>query len=1146
MMTSSGDNQVRLTDEQRRPVETRLVSVALAAGAGCGKTTVLTERFLGEIDGANGRPLRALAAMTFTEKAARELRQRIRARCRAKLAAGVDPEWWTLVLRALEAAPIGTFHEFCGRLLRSRADELGLDPEFAILDEIIAASLRERATASAIRRLLADRDPNLLTLGVDYGLRATREMLERILAQRTPDEIEPFCEATAEELVDRWRDGWTDWGRPSALAKIGPAARRCQSVLLGLPENLSPKLALVRQDVLDGLAALGSPTCSDDSLVQLREAAKIVGIRGKDAWPDEAIKKTVAAAFENLRKAINDQLKKMVWDEAATLEAAETTIRLARVARQVRRDYDALKRQRHGLDFADLIARTRAALRQAAGARPVVDGEVDLDASVIEFILVDEFQDTDEVQSDILRLLGGGGFASGRLFVVGDSKQSIYRFRGAEPAIFGRWRGEFPEGGRPRLSENFRTVPRALHFVNALFAESFAEVGGAPGRAAAAADPEAIRLSAARPDHGDGPAVHFFWVEPPAPEPTDDAPAVRPTARECRVREAEALARWLRGRLDAGWPIADRKTGATRPAHAGDVAFLLRAMTDVWPYETALADQGFDYHTIGGSAFYSQQEVLDIINLLSVVEDPLDELALAGTLRGPFFSLTDEGLYWLSRAPGGLIAGLQRADEVPGLSDGDRARAVRARRLLARWRDLKDHAPMASLLARALDESGFSAALVCEFLGDRKLANVRKLVRTARDFDRRGGFGLADFVGRLRAFADDPPSEEQAAVTEEDGRSVRIMTVHQAKGLEFPIVVLPDLNRSVGPRTSPLGFDRGLGLVVKPAGGSGEADGDGDGKSLGWLAHKAIEDREEREESLRLFYVATTRARDQLVLSAGFPKPLDALTVDKLSPALNLVWERFDGPSGRCLAQLPDGWPEPEVAVVDISALDRSERRAARRPRPDLQAIISAIEAGGREARSSSRGSSSTSAPLPLPRFIDLDAPLLDPSRAGRVGALIRACAVDPGLLGGEPPEAVAARVGARQIPAANAGGIAEAVGWLAAWVASRFFDRLPKKRVRGPQSWTWRASPAAGPVVRGSCDALVQADDGAWRPLVFLAPGEPEAWGRARASLSLAALSGKLGPAWLIRVGLDGKIQTERRDRPSGEEVGTMLRGCL
>jgi len=1130
-MSGSPNDDVHLTDEQRLALEARLVSVALAAGAGCGKTTVLTERFLGELDGANGRSLRALAAMTFTDKAARELRQRIRARCRAKIAAGVDPRWWTLALRALEAAPIGTFHEFCGRLLRGRSERLGLDPEFAILDEIIAASLRERAAASAIRRLLADQDPDLLVLGVDYGLRSLREMLESTLAKRTADEIDPLCDETPERLVDRWRTVWEGRGRPSALSKIGPAARRCRSVLEGLPDGLSPKLALVRQDVLDGLLALDGPNCSDEALSRLREAAKIVGIKGKDAWPDENVKKAIGDIFTILRKRIDDATKKLVWDEAATLEAAETAIRFARVAREVRRDYDELKLQRQGLDFADLIARTRDALRLdndpapefALVGEPATETEIDVDPSAIEFILVDEFQDTDEVQSDILRLLGRDAFASGRLFVVGDSKQSIYRFRGAEPTIFGRWRGEFPEAGRLPLALNFRTVPRALHFVNALFADSFAEFDGS----------KTPPLVPARPDFDQSPAVHFFWVEPP--EPTDGEAGTKPSVRDCRVAEAEALARWLRTRLDDGWMVVDRKTREPRPAHAGDAAFLLRAMTDVWPYETALADQGFDYHTIGGSAFYSQQEVLDVINLLSVVEDPLDETALAGALRGPFFSLTDEGLFWLSRTPGGLIAGLGRDGDVPGLSDGDRARAMRARRLLRRWRELKDHVPMASLLERALDESGFSAALVCEFLGARKLANIRKLVRTARDFDRRGGFGLADFVGRLRAFADDPPKEEQAAVTEEDGQSVRIMTVHQAKGLEFPIVVLPDLNRGVGPKATALGFERELGLVVKP----------GDGESLGWLAHRAIEEREEREESLRLFYVATTRARDHLVLSSGFATPLGEVAVEKLSPALNLVWERFDGRTGQRLAELPDGWAEPEIAVVDTRALGRSERRAGRSARPNLQAIVAAIEAGAREARSVSRAS----APPPLPRFIDLDAPLLDPSRAGRIGGLVRACAADPGLLGGEPVEAVAARAGARQTPGANAGQIAEAAGWLLAWIKSPFFDRLrktPAKRVRGPQAWTWRASPTAVPIVRGSCDALAQADDGAWRPLVFLAPGEPVAWGRARAAMSLAALPVKLGPAWLIRLNAGGTIQAERCDRPDDGGIEKMLRACL
>lgn len=1127
-MSGPGNDDVRLTDEQRRALETRLVSVGLSAGAGCGKTTVLTERFLREIDGQSGRSLGSMAAMTFTEKAARELRQRIRARCRSKIAAGVDRDWWTLALRALEAAPIGTFHEFCGGMLRGRAELMGLDPDFVILDEIIAASLREQAAASAIRRLLANRDPDLLVLGVDYGLRTIREMLESTLASRTPEEIASVRQSSPDQLIARWRTAWDDRGRPAALSKIGPAARRCRVVLESLPQQLSRQLAAVRQNVLDCLGALDSPNCSDDALRELHEAAKIVSIRGKDAWPSADVKDSVGDIFKTLRGRISDVLK-LEWDDDVTLESAETAIRFARVAGEARRDYDDLKRERQGLDFADLIAGAREALGRDPGIG--IDGaeEPNGASSGVEFILVDEFQDTDGTQSDVLRLLAGDGFKTGRLFVVGDAKQSIYRFRGAEPNIFGHWRGEFVEEGRLPLSENFRTVPRVLDFVNALFADSFLEFDGSPSPP----------LIPRRPDflEDQDPAVHFFWVEAPEPDDGDSGPSSKskkkkPSAGACRVAEAEALALWLRGRLDDGWTVADRKSGKPRPAQAGDVALLLRAMTDVWPYETALADQGFDYHTIGGSAFYSQQEVLDVINLLSVIEDPTDETALAGALRGPFFSLTDEGLFWLSKTPGGLIAGLERGGDVPGLSEGDRAQSRRASRLLRRWRDLKDHAPMASILERALEESGFAAALVCEFLGARKLANVRKLVRTARDFDRQGGFGLADFVSRLRAFADDPPKEEQAAVSEEGGQSVRIMTVHQAKGLEFPIVILPDLNRGVGPKTNPMGFERELRLVVKPP----------DGNCLGWLTHRAIEEREEREESLRLFYVAATRARDHLVLSSGFATPPGEVAVEKLPPALNLVWERFDCSTGAHLVKLPDGWPEPAVSVVNTKAIGKRERRAARSAKLELQEIIAAIDRG-----ESAPWSTRPVAPVSsLPGFIDLDAPLFAPSRVGRVGALIRSAAMDPSLFAGESVEEVAARAGLRQTPGANSRQINEAAGWLNAWVESRFFDRIrntPADQIRGPQSWTLR--PGSSTTARGSCDALVRADDGAWRPLVFLAPGESRAWGRARASLSLLAMAGEFSHAWLISVNSDGIVQTERRDKPADKLVGAMLLDC-
>ena len=252
------------------------------------------------------------------------------------------------------------------------------------------------------------------------------------------------------------------------------------------------------------------------------------------------------------------------------------------------------------------------------------------------------------------------------------------------------------------------------------------------------------------------------------------------------------------------------------------MAFLFRAMTDVWHYETALADLDFDYHTIGGSAFYAQQEVRDVVSVLSVVEDPLDEVALAGALRSPFFSLSDD-------SP--LLAGAQ----VRGGTDrGSRASRRDRRALRPRpgpggacqqrcWRDgatSRTASRWRSLVASILDESGFEAAVVCEFLGARKLANTRKLVRLARDFDRQEGFTLADLVARLRADLDRPPREEQAATTDEESEVIRLMSIHQAKGLEFPIVVIPDLNRKMNPPDALIGLHAELGLVVTPAASS--------------------------------------------------------------------------------------------------------------------------------------------------------------------------------------------------------------------------------------------------------------------------------------------------------------------------------------
>ena len=322
------------------------------------------------------------------------------------------------------------------------------------------------------------------------------------------------------------------------------------------------------------------------------------------------------------------------------------------------------------------------------------------------------------------------------------------------------------------------------------------------------------------------------------------------SVHERRTTEAVWLARRLRERIDAGWQIRDPKTKTPRAATPGDIALLFRAMTDVAPYEVALAAEGFEYHVVGGSAFYAQQEVHDLINVLSAIEDPFDVVSLAGALRSPFFCLSDDGLYWLATSlHRDLAANLHRCDQIPELSPTDGPRARRAGRLLASWRESKDQMPIAALIDRVLDESGYEAALLGEFLGSRKRANARKLVRLARRFDGQGGFTLADFVARLRDDLRRPPREEQAATTDEEGESVRLMSIHQSKGLEFPIVVVPDLNRDSGSNFQGVVFHPELGPLVRPSrdrepdAGASEAHdaSDEQGQSLGWQTYGALE-----------------------------------------------------------------------------------------------------------------------------------------------------------------------------------------------------------------------------------------------------------------------------------------------------------------
>ncbi len=507
---------VTLTEQQLRALGVPDASVALSAGAGCGKTMVLTERFLAALDDADGRPLEALVALTFTEKAARELRQRIRARCRARLTAGDDrdPERWWAVLRGLDAAPIGTFHEFCARLLRRHALQAGVDPEFAILDESIAGSLRDEAVRIALRKLLAARDADLIELGTDYGLRQVRESLGRLAMLRGAVGLEDWARQEPEAIAERWSTLAVERLWPIVLDRVRPLVAHGRRLLEPLDSDVT-RIRDRRAALLEALRILdpGMPPCPADRLDELVGLLRVQDLPKVASWPSEATYEAIKTVFAELREHLREQVRPALeWGDAETLlAAAGRSLGFARLALAVRREHERLKRLRRGLDFDDLLIMARDLLRdhpelatpeaRAPGAIP------------IEFVLVDEFQDTDGIQGEILRLLSGASFLTGRLFVVGDVKQSIYRFRGAEPEIFRRWRSEFPAHGRLNLTENFRSVPGIIGFVNALFGDCFRDLD--PVESEDAGPDAGYRLQPIRGEDTCQPSVEFLWPAPP-------------------------------------------------------------------------------------------------------------------------------------------------------------------------------------------------------------------------------------------------------------------------------------------------------------------------------------------------------------------------------------------------------------------------------------------------------------------------------------------------------------------------------------------------------------------------------------------------------------------------------------------------------
>jgi len=559
--------------------------------------------------------------------------------------------------------------------------------------------------------------------------------------------------------------------------------------------------------------------------------------------------------------------------------------------------------------------------------------------------MVDEFQDTDPVQADMVERLCGEQLTHGKLFLVGDFKQSIYRFRRADPAMFDALMQKIPEEAQLPLSENFRSQPAILNFVNAMFA-------GEMGDAYEPLQPFASQLSPS-------PSIEFLWAVPDGAADDEKDPSVDVV----RKTEADWIARRLHQLLHDGVPRIRHKnpqTGETelRPVQPGDIVILMRAMTNVRYYEQALRQYGLDYYLEGGREFFAQQEVYDLTNLCRYLADREDEVSLLGILRSPFFGLRDETLLAMAQASQSLNAALE--NEPPGeIAESQQEQVRRAAEVLAELCEEKDRLPLHELLNLALERTGYDAALLAEHLGPRKLANLQKLIEMARQHERSGLLTLADFVERLQQSVAEEAKEEDAVTHAESSDVIRLMSIHKSKGLEFPVVVLADINGQVNNQADTVEYDAELGPLVRAPDKFGHKF-----ENLGKILHRFREKTQDDAERIRLLYVATTRAADHLILSAGL-KDLEKLT----SPWMKLLADYFDLETGTPLSEEESGQsriPEKFLATVPEIGVTLS--------RPEL----SDVKKGSSEAMlplNRLREELEQAEPMPLPVTLNRYAP---------------------------------------------------------------------------------------------------------------------------------------------------------------------------
>lgn len=822
-------------------------SLLVEASAGTGKTTELVARIVAVL-ASGATTIDRIVAVTFTHKAAGELKLRLRQELDGARGKLVDPRERNNIenaLEHLEEASIGTIHSFCALILRERPVEAIVDPAFEELSEPQASRIFERAFRAWFQRTLAEGSP------------ALRRALVRLAARDSWETSPPITQLhfAAWKLIE-WRDHPAPWrrlpfdrdGQIDKLLEqarlVAEAAGLCKKFTDNLVRSLRPAQALITWIERSEAATRKRDYDMLESLVVklLRDLKKDTK-KGSGFFAESVPREQVVAArallianLEQFQIAADADLAAMLRDEMWDLVES----------------YDDLKRRAGKLDFLDLLILARDLVRDKGEVRRYLQDRY-------SHIFIDEFQDTDPLQAEILLLLAADDPAQadwrsvspkpGKLFVVGDPKQSVYKFRRADVVLYREIRDALSARGVRvvQLTTSYRALEPMQHCVNNAFRSEMQD------------DAEAGQ-AAYSPLHGNTPPIgeQPSLIALPVPRPYGSQRVSKISIDACLPDTIVAFVEWLVRK--SGWQVRDPDNpGQLLPVTEKQICILFRRFSNFGrditrDYVKSLEAREIPHLLVGSKSFHNREEVEALRVALNAIEWPEDELAVFGTLKGSLFAIPDDLLLRFHHEVGRL----NPVRELPEKLATEFGPVADALRLLGSLHRQRNRRPIADTMNSLLESTRAHAGFALRPAGHQILANIYRVSDLARSFELSGGISFRGFIEELEVQAEKAESHE-APVLEEGAEGVRLMTVHNAKGLEFPIVILADITANIAAGDPDRFVDARSGLCAT---------------RLLRCAPWELRDNETRErlreraEGVRVAYVAATRARDLLVVPA--------------------------------------------------------------------------------------------------------------------------------------------------------------------------------------------------------------------------------------------------------------------------------------